>query len=758
LLEKLVKIGGLGKFREADGSRLPFTRLTLVYGENATGKTTLTAILRSLALGRSLEERHSLGFKDPATITLRANNFTFEYADGGWNRTLSQIAVFDPQFISENVYSGVATTPSHRENLHRFAIGEAGVQLSSKIERYNDSNRKLNAKIREFGDALARVHGSSIPLQEFLNLPFNPNIESSIALSERLLGELTQAEVIIAKPVPVQLALPRMPDTDIAQSLSRTLPQLNAQAEQAVRQHMQRHWPDQPGEPWIAEGLTRTQDDSCPFCGQSIRDLALIRAYQSYFDSAYLNLKADIKSLSDGLSKILSQATLSSLQVQVATNAELLEYWSAYVDASPPKMAFEQVYSAWATLQSALATAFSQKAATPLEALKSEDLSNALARFKRLADEFYSYDEALSAFSAAIADKKAALASGDVRARRAEVDRLKVAKRRHDPDVALLCDRYVKVASKKGEVDSKIADLTELLQTYTTDLLTDYEARINGHLKDFNADFRLSSTHEERYGRTPRVNYAIELCGCEIPLSQPDPPAPPITCFANTLSSGDKSALALAFFLSRLDADPDLADKIVVLDDPFCSLDWHRRAHTEHVITDLLNNASQVIVLCHEKHFLRHLWDGTSKQQVATLMITRGPNGSVIQPWDIEYDTETPYYRNFLPLFAYLKGESSEHLEAVAGRIRPLLEDNLRFRFPEAFSRRDTLGTMLGKIREAPEDSLLHQMQGERYAALDSLNTFSIPYSSHGSPSPTNPLPLTDAELRNRVNEALQCL
>ena len=89
MLEKLVKIGGLGKFREADGSRLPFTRLTLVYGENATGKTTLTAILRSLALGRSLEERHSLGFKDPATITLRANNFTFEYADGGWNRTLS---------------------------------------------------------------------------------------------------------------------------------------------------------------------------------------------------------------------------------------------------------------------------------------------------------------------------------------------------------------------------------------------------------------------------------------------------------------------------------------------------------------------------------------------------------------------------------------------------------------------------------------------------------------------------------------------
>ena len=757
MLEKIVRIRGLGKFRETDGSKFPFKRLTIIYGENASGKSTLTAILRSLALGCPIEERHSLGFPDPAAVVLLANGSAFQYANAGWNKSLPQIAVFDPQFIADNVYAGVSTTPSHRENLHRFALGEAGVQLSSKIERYNKSNQKLNARIRQLRE-IARVEGFPGPLEDHVNPSPIPDIDSVIVQGLRLLTELNQAGFIAAKPLPVELVLPKIPDMEIAESLSRTLPQLNAQAEQAVRQHMQRHWPNGSGEPWIAEGLTHTQDDSCPFCGQSTRDLALIRAYQSYFGVAYRDLIAEIKSLSDKLNDSLSQAALFSLQQQVTTNAELLDYWSALVDVDPPRMESDHVYSAWAALQSALTAAFSRKAGTPLEPVESEELSNALEQFQGLADEFDSYNEALSKFNAEVAAKKAALASGDVKAQQVEVNRLQMAKRRYDPEVAPVFDMFVAVTSKKSEIDKKISDLADSLRTQTADLLDKYETGINGHLKDFNADFCLSNTHEEDYGRTPRINYAIDLSGYEIPLSQVDPPAPPVPCFANTLSSGDKSALALAFFLARLDADPGLAGKIVVLDDPFSSLDWHRRAHTQQVITDLLNKADQVIVLCHEKLFLRLLWDGAPEQEVTTLMINRGPAGSIIQTWDIEYDTESQYYRNLLSLIDYSEGRSSERPEAVAGRIRPLLEDNLRSRFPEAFGQKDTLGRMLGKIRDAPHRSRLGKMQGERYDMLDSLNAFSTPYSSHGSRSPVVQIPLTGAELLNKVNDALGCL
>jgi wobble nucleotide-excising tRNase len=43
--------------------------------------------------------------------------------------------------------------------------------------------------------------------------------------------------------------------------------------------------------------------------------------------------------------------------------------------------------------------------------------------------------------------------------------------------------------------------------------------------------------------------------------------------FRNTLSAGDRNALALAFFFASLERDPQRAQKIVVIDDPISSLD-----------------------------------------------------------------------------------------------------------------------------------------------------------------------------------------
>ena len=39
------------------------------------------------------------------------------------------------------------------------------------------------------------------------------------------------------------------------------------------------------------------------------------------------------------------------------------------------------------------------------------------------------------------------------------------------------------------------------------------------------------------------------------------------------MSAGDRNTLALAFFFTNLDQSPDLAQKIIVIDDPITSLD-----------------------------------------------------------------------------------------------------------------------------------------------------------------------------------------
>lgn len=76
----------------------------------------------------------------------------------------------------------------------------------------------------------------------------------------------------------------------------------------------------------------------------------------------------------------------------------------------------------------------------------------------------------------------------------------------------------------------------------------------------------------------------------QVALTADDGPA-----FRNTLSSGDRNTLALAFFFASLDQDPQLAQKIAVIDDPMTSLgsgDGPRNAAAR-------SRVSQVIVLSH---------------------------------------------------------------------------------------------------------------------------------------------------------------
>ena len=53
---------------------------------------------------------------------------------------------------------------------------------------------------------------------------------------------------------------------------------------------------------------------------------------------------------------------------------------------------------------------------------------------------------------------------------------------------------------------------------------------------------------------------AVEMGSGDTPLDEPS--------FRNTLSSGDKSTLALAFFLAQIKADAEKGECIVVFDDP----------------------------------------------------------------------------------------------------------------------------------------------------------------------------------------------
>jgi len=143
--------------------------------------------------------------------------------------------------------------------------------------------------------------------------------------------------------------------------------------------------------------------------------------------------------------------------------------------------------------------------------------------------------------------------------------------------------------------------------------------------------------------------------------------------FRTALSAGDRNTLALAFFFASLDQRRDLADHVVVIDDPISSLDEHRELTTVQEVRRLTERAGQVIVLSHSKPFLCRLWEGADRAARAALEVSRDGAGSTLRPWDVNQDSVTEHDRRHLALRQYLDANMPNNRE-VAAALRPVLE------------------------------------------------------------------------------------
>src|SRR2546426_4367608 len=109
MIHRLRLIRNIGQFDSVDAAaNIPLAQVTLVYSENGRGKTTLAAVLRSLATGNPIPivERRRLGVQNPPHVVLECGDgappATFQ--NNAWNRTLPAVLVFDDVFIDENVH------------------------------------------------------------------------------------------------------------------------------------------------------------------------------------------------------------------------------------------------------------------------------------------------------------------------------------------------------------------------------------------------------------------------------------------------------------------------------------------------------------------------------------------------------------------------------------------------------------------------------------------------------------------------------
>ena len=150
----------------------------------------------------------------------------------------------------------------------------------------------------------------------------------------------------------------------------------------------------------------------------------------------------------------------------------------------------------------------------------------------------------------------------------------------------------------------------------------------------------------------------------------------------------------LAFFFASSIRTPNLANKIVVIDDPISSLDDHRSLTTMHEIRRLMPRTAQVVVLSHNKPFLCNLWEGADPTLRSAFEFARDGDCSNIRAWDVTRDMVTEHDRRHAMLRDYLAAATPNNRE-VAAALRPVTESFLRVAYPAHFP----AGSLIGQFR-----------------------------------------------------------
>ena len=754
MLKRVISIKNVGRFKNCAAlGDATFRRFTLILAENARGKTTFCAILRSLFTNTPdfIIGRKTLGSMEQPEVQFLTTNGKVAFRNGAWSAVFPHIAVFDGTYISENVFAGDVVQTDHRRNLYRVIIGAQGVNLAIRLNDLEEQIRTKNGEIRDNLAGLQRHVPAGMTVEVFIALAEDAEIDAKIAAKEQDLQAVRQAAKLQQRAGLTEVAVPVLPAA-FAQLLAKTFANVAADAERRVGEHITRHRMQVRGEAWLTEGLGYVTGEECPFCGQSLDAVDLIQAYRSFFSREYHALRDEVTAMSGHVDGAIGDRGSAAIEQTLLQNNSSVEFWQSYCDIVPPVLPEAgRVGAAMTALRQSAEALLQTKAGTPLDAVAPDDgFTLALGTFEALRASLGTYNAAVATANAVITARKRQAQAANVRDVKDALARLIAQKARHTDAVRELCAVKTRLLGEKTVVEGDKGRAREQLDAHTEQVITQYGQSINRYLEQINASFRITPLTYTYRGGPPSTSYQILINENPVDLGDPVTPADRPS-FRNTLSAGDRNTLALAFFLAQLEQDANRADKVVVFDDPFTSLDGFRRNSTVYQIQRCGETCAQAIVLSHDAGFLHLLWSRLPSADRKTLLFTRiGEENTTITECDIEKTVQARYCAELDTLQQFLSLGQGVPMDVIQ-KLRPVLEVYCRTLYPTQFGEQEMLGSIVGKIRAAGAVHLLSSVVED----LDELNMYCRRYH-HGENPNAATEPIDDAELQGYVKRTLK--
>ena len=756
MLRKIISIKNVGRFRSSASRPNPeLSHFTLVLGANGFGKTTLCAVLRSLKEGNPtlVEGRRTLGTDEAPTVEMLLPTGSVHFDGTAWSASYPHLAIFDEAFVAQNVYSGEAVQVDQRRNLYRIVIGEEGVQLANMDSRLAKRSREKTNEITAAIKAIEPHIPPGVTIDAFLSLPADSRIHERVAEQERNVAAVRQAQEINDRPQLSEVSLPSLPDGFTA-LLARTIDDIARDAETRVAEHLEAHGMQTKGGEWLAEGLEHADGETCPFCGQNITGLSLISSFRTVFSERYRTLQKEISAMRDQIAEQFGEGAIGQFDTSMERNKGIADFWTRFCSFDREQLTVpDSVSDAIRALGQAAIALLDRKAQVPLEPIRPDtSFDSASALFAAAQTTARAIDDAIRAANVDITAKKRETATVDVQAAVAELNRRLAIKVRHTEDVASLCAAHASLTVDKEKIERQKHEVRARLNEHTRRVVRPYEERINRYLDAFNAGFRIAQTQHHFPSGIAATTYQLSINNTTIDLGGNDTPLNRAS-FKNTLSSGDRTTLALAFFLAHLQQDKNISIKTVVFDDPFGSQDAFRRRQTIHQVAGVGRSSAQVLVLSHDATFLKQIWDkAPAAERVALTLADHRAQGTKIVTVDLERACQGRTATEIDDLLSYLHVGTGEPINIIR-KVRTVLETHCYTTYPACFQTgKDWLGEIVRKIREGGDQHPAYDL----YDELDQINDYSKEYHHGEDLADVTPDHIDSQELTGYVKRTLQ--
>lgn len=679
LLTNFKKIKGLGVFDNyAEPPDLKaFERFNVVYGENGSGKTTFSRLFACLQSGEHKDYPHlefdvdtqsgPLKHGQKYVRNVRVFNSDFVEANiGRFEGPLRHILILgqENKVVAEEIKAEIATRDDRIKRLQDIAaavtkleserskifstiaktIGEATSGSTLRTYRKPDAETafgKLTSP-KLLSDAELETHRATVrqeQMPEVGKLSVPGIVEAG---TEKTIGPVGAAHALAQ----------RCKDLTMRSAVSVVISRLASHPTIAA---------------WVEEGVGLHKahtSETCEFCSQPL-PAARLQALADHFSVEDQRLKAEIDQERAWLVNVLEALDRFTLPDRLALYSELRAEYDAVVTAFVTAMGAvkQRVRSIDDVLADKLmrrTEAYDVKVVSDAEALK--------AALTSISDVMQRHDTKTEGFEAKKIAARKAIEADYLLTIKDQIDEVAEKITAKQTEEELLTNGGDGLHDKRG-----LAEITQSITQKQAQISNEHKGgeELTAYLKQFlgRTDLAFESSKD---------GYVVLRRGKQ----------------AWRLSEGEKTAIAFLYFLVQLkDQDFDLAEGVVVIDDPISSLDSGAIYQAFSFLKVAAQDAKQLFILTHNHEFLRLVinWfqnlPGALKKQCSYSMVlcseTAGGRSARLVPLDqLLIDHATEYHYLFKVLYTFQSNGTILGCYHIPNIARKVLETFLDFHIP----------------------------------------------------------------------------